>query len=117
MENIFETAKSIQEKRAILKGLSQPLQLLVKEGALSSVNDGLKGIYAQLGHMELKTIQQWNKEGKNIRKGSHALCLWGAPKQRELQQQEEADSEDNDTLHFYPICFVFSNLQVYEKQS
>ena len=32
MENIFETAKTIQEKRAILKGLSQPLQQLVKVG-------------------------------------------------------------------------------------
>lgn len=116
MENIFETAKSIQEKRTILKGLSQPLQLLVKEGALSSVNDGLKGIYAQGGHTELKTLKQWNKEGKNIRKGSHALCLWGAPQQMEQQPHEEEESGDNDTMNFYPICFVFSNLQVYEKQ-
>lgn len=115
MENIFETAKTIQEKRTILKGLSQPLQLLVKEGALSSVNDGLKSIYAQSGHAELKTLKQWNKEGRNIRKGSHALCLWGAPKQREQAPQVEAENEDNDTLNFYPICFVFSNLQVYEK--
>lgn len=30
MENIFETAKSIQEKRAILKGLSQPFSYLLK---------------------------------------------------------------------------------------
>lgn len=117
MENIFDNAKTIQEKRAILKGLSQPLQLLVKEGAIPSVNDGLKGIYAQSGHMELKTIQQWNKDGKRVVKGSHALCLWGAPKQVEQQPQEEVQGEDNDTLNFYPICFVFSNLQVYEKQS
>lgn len=115
MENIFETAKTIQEKRTILKGLSQPLQLLVKEGALSSVNDGLKGIYAESGHTELKTLKQWNKEGKNIKKGTHALCLWGAPKQRERQSEEVLEDDDNDTMNFYPICFVFSNLQVYEK--
>ena len=116
MENIFDTAKTIQEKRTILKGLSKPLQELVKEGAIPSVNDGLKNIYAQSGHLELKTLKQWNTEGKNIRKGSHALCLWGAPKQAERVQQEDSESEDNDTLNFYPICFVFSNLQVYEKQ-
>lgn len=117
MENIFETAKTIQEKRAILKGLSQPLQQLVKVGAIPSVNDGLKGIYAQSGHMDLKTIQQWNKDGKRVVKGSHALCLWGAPKQINKEQQEETTDGENDPADFYPICFVFSNLQVYEKQS
>lgn len=116
MENIFDSAKTIQEKRTILKGLSQPLQLLVKEEALSSVNDGLKEIYAQSGHTELKTLKQWNKTGKSIKKGSHALCLWGAPKQVEQQTQIETQGDDNDTMSFYPICFVFSNLQVYEKQ-
>ena len=116
MNNIFDSAKTIQEKRDILKGLSKPLQLLVKESALSSVNDGLKEIYAQSGHKELKTLKQWNKTGKSIKKGSHALCLWGAPKQVEQQEQTEAQGEDNDTMNFYPICFVFSNLQVYEKQ-
>ena len=85
MENIFDSAKTIQEKRTILKGLSKPLK-------------------------------QWNKEGRSIKKGSHALCLWGAPKKVETTQVEEAQGEDNDPMNFYPICFVFSNLQVYEKQ-
>lgn len=115
MNNIFDSAKTIQEKRDILKKLSQPLQLLVKESALSSVNDGLKAIYAQSGHTQLKTLKQWNKEGKSIAKGSHAFCLWGAPKQRE-EQQEEAKDEASDAMSFYPVCFVFSNLQVYERQ-
>lgn len=116
MENIFDSAKTIKEKREILKGLSKPLQLLVKEGAISSVNDGLKGIYAQSGHIELKTLQQWNKDGKRVVKGSHALCLWGAPKQIDRQQQEDNQDGENDPTDFYPICFVFSNLQVHERQ-
>ncbi|WP_303071631.1 hypothetical protein [Bacteroides nordii] len=117
MENIFDSAKTIQEKREILKGLSKPLQLLVKEGAIDSVNEGLKDIYAQSGHTYLKTLKQWNKEGKRIVKGSHALCLWGAPKQIDKQQQEDNQDEDTDPADFYPICFVFSNLQVHEKES
>lgn len=114
MENIFDTAKTIQEKRDILKKLSQPLQLLVKEAAIPSVNDGLKTIYAQSGHIVLKTLKQWNKEGKKVVKGSHALCLWGTPKHRE--KQEDNTNEENDPADFYPLCFVFSNLQVHEKQ-
>ena len=68
MENIFDSAKTIQEKRTILKGLSKPLQILVKEAAIPTVNDGLKAIYAQSGHTELKTLKQWNKEGRSIKK-------------------------------------------------
>ena len=33
------------------------------------------------------------------------------------EQQEETTDGENDPADFYPICFVFSNLQVYEKQS
>nr|DAY94268.1 MAG TPA: protein of unknown function (DUF1738) [Caudoviricetes sp.] len=118
MENIFDSAKTIQEKREILKGLSKPLQVLVKEGAIDSVNEGLKEIYAQSGHTKLKTLKQWNKEGKRIEKGSHALCLWGAPKQIEKKEQGDSNTdEDIDPADFYPICFVFSNLQVHEKES
>ncbi|MBD3589559.1 hypothetical protein HC965_09280 [Bacteroides sp. GM023] len=116
MENLFDSAKTIQEKREILKGLSKPLQQLAKEGAISSVNDGLKEIYAQSGHTQLKTLQQWNRAGKRVVKGSHALCLWGAPKQIDRQQQEDNQDGENDPSEFYPICFVFSNLQVNEKQ-
>lgn len=116
MENIFDSAKTIREKREILKGLSKPLQQLVKEAAIPTVNDGLKAIYAQSGHTELKTLKQWNKEGKRVAKGSHALCLWGAPKQIDKQNQGENQNEENDPTDFYPLCFVFSNLQVYEKQ-
>lgn len=116
MENIFDSAKNIQEKREILKGLSKPLQQLVKEAAIPTVNDGLKAIYAQSGHTELKTLQQWNKNGKRVSKGSHALCLWGAPKPMDKQQQDDNQDGANDPADFYPICFVFSNLQVYEKQ-
>ena len=115
MENIFDSAKTIQEKREILKGLSKPLQQLGKNGAINTVNDGLKEIYAQSGHIQLKTLQQWNRDGKRVVKGSHALCLWGAPKPIDKQQEDNQDGE-NDPTDFYPICFVFSNLQVNEKQ-
>jgi hypothetical protein len=123
MANFFQSAKTITEKREILKQLSQPLKALVKLEAVETVNEGLKSLYAEQGHTTLKTIWEWNKEGKRVIKGEKALCLWGSPQKRG-QKQENADTptttgtgtpeaEENDHLTFFPICFVFSNLQVH----
>lgn len=121
MGNLFESAKTIQEKRDILKGLSKPLQILVKSDVLDSVNEGLKAIYSESGHTDLKTLHQWNKEGKSIKKGERALCLWGSPKRLESAEDSHNSTTDqtdeNDSMNFYPLCFVFSNLQVYEKEA
>lgn len=114
MGNLFESANTIQEKRAILKSLSKPLQELAKCDAIDSVNDGLKSLYRQEGHTTLKTMRQWNGEGKRVKKGERALCLWGRPKQtiQEKNNTETSQSDDDQSLNFYPICFVFSNLQI-----
>lgn len=108
MENLFESATTIQEKRTILKQLSKPLQDLAKCGKIDSVNDGLKTIYQSDGHIVLKTFNQWRKDGKSVKKGERALCLWGSPKRKGEEHQEA----EQDKLDFYPICYVFSNLQV-----
>ena len=107
----MKTKSKIQEKREILKGLSKPIKMLVKEGRFESVNDGLKEFYAEDGHQELKTISQWNKDGKQVRKGEKALLLWGSPRKHEVIN---ADTSEVDEMDFYPICFVFSNMQVTE---
>lgn len=113
MNNYFENANTIQEKREILKGLSKPLQELVKLNKIESVNNGLIAIYREDGHAELKTLKQWNKEGKRVKKGQKALCLWGRPKEKEEKEKETDNSTtENEDLTFYPLCFVFSNQQV-----
>lgn len=112
MENYFESAKTIKEKREILKQLSAPLKALLKTEAIDSINDGLKMIYANQGHTILKTLRQWNKEGKHVKKGEKALCLWGRPKQHEQEQETDEPTEEHDPLNFFPLCYVFSNLQV-----
>lgn len=103
----------IQEKRNFLKGLSRPIQQLVKIGAYDTVNEGLKEIYSEDGHTDLKTIHQWNKAGKQVIKGEKALLLWGKPKTFEAVN---ADTSEIDELDFYPICFVFSQKQVTESK-
>lgn len=106
---------TIQDKRKELKQISAPFLALKKEGAIESINGELKKLYAAQGHTELKTLREWNKENKRVRKGEHSILLWGKPKL--LNKNENIQTEDNseeDT--FFPICFLFSNLQVEDKK-
>lgn len=111
--HIKEEAKtSIAEKRTELKGLSKGIQMLVKEGAYDTVNEGLKELYRSEGHTELKTFNQWKKDGFFVNKGEHALLLWGRPKEVTREQDANKAEEPDEHADFYPICFVFSNKQV-----
>lgn len=120
MKTIETKQTNIQEKRNFLRGLSKPIQALVKEDALQSVNEGLKLIYGEEGHEDLKTIRQWNKEGKRVKKGEKALLLWGSPRVKEVENKEKAETGENgevDELSFFPICYVFSQKQVQEAET
>lgn len=111
--------EAMRAKRAALKELSAPLKELKKCGEIETINEGLISIYSQQGHTTLKTLKQWNSEGLSIKKGEKALLLWGKPtasQRKEIAEQtENQQGEETDALDFYPICFVFSNLQVYER--
>lgn len=104
-----------KKRREELKKISQPIKKLVKKGELENINQGLKNIYAQQGHTILKPLKQWNKEGKRVKKGEKALLLWGSPTRIKKEQKEKDHTEENDKLDFYPLCFVFSNLQLQEE--
>jgi len=114
--------EAIRQKREKLKADSVALQELVKQGCLESVNEGLIGIYYVQGHTELKTIHQWNKEGKSVKKGEKALLLWGKPqpykKADEVTSATPSEETENGTesREFYPLCYVFSQLQVEERE-
>ncbi len=99
----------IQEKRNELKALSKPIKELVKIGAVTTINEGLKQVYALQGHTEINTLRQWNKKGYSVKKGAKALLLWAEPRKIEKKKQSESEA---DEMEFFPICFVFSNLQV-----
>ncbi|MDR1981336.1 MAG: hypothetical protein LBQ39_06945 [Tannerellaceae bacterium] len=116
MKTTEKKATSIQEKRAYLKEISKGLSVLKKEGAIDSVNEGLKAIYAQQGHTELKTLKQWNREGKRVKRGETALLLWAKPKELKpaIQLQVGTETGEDEETTFFPICFVFSNLQIQE---
>jgi hypothetical protein len=100
---------SIKAKREELKSLSAAFKLLVKEGQLHTINQGLANFYAEQGHTEIKSYRQWRKDGFQVKKGSKALLLWGEPKPiNSTEPKTEAQKEET----FFPLAFVFSNLQV-----
>ena len=99
--------QEIAIKRAELKSISQGFKILIKEGAIGSINEGLANYYREQGHIDLKSFKQWKENGFQVKKGSKALLLWGQPKS--INKNNEAEEEDEQ---FFPLAFVFSNLQV-----
>jgi hypothetical protein len=102
--------QTIINKREELKALSAGFKMLVKEGAIDSINTGLVQYYAEQGHTTLKSYRRWKDEGFQVKRGSSALLLWGEPKPRHKQEEPPKPDEKEET--FFPVAFVFSNLQV-----
>jgi N-terminal domain of anti-restriction factor ArdC len=102
--------QSIKQKREELKSLSAGFKMLVKEGAIGTINEGLANYYAEQGHTTLKSYRQWQSDGYQVKKGSKALLMWGEPINTKKEQHQNANEEKKET--FFPVAFLFSNLQV-----
>lgn len=97
-------------KREELKGISRVLQQAVKSGMYDSVNEGLVDMYAKQGHTTLHSFKAWLAEGYVVKKGEKALLLWAQP--RTAPNKEKIKADDKDEFSFFPLAFVFSQLQV-----
>jgi hypothetical protein len=97
----------MKTRRMELKSLSQGFKILVKKGTIHSINAGLISHYAKQGHTTLHSYRKWRQLGFQVKRGSKALMLWGEPK---LRKQEEHSEENKKS--FFPVAYVFSNLQV-----
>ncbi len=115
-----------RQKRAHLVVLSQGAKMAVKMGAYDSVNEALLAMYRgdNPGVIFFKTFQQWKKEGFMVKKGEKAFLIWGAPRKIN-KKKENSTTETPETTEqpanlsgtsskksFYPVCYLFSNLQV-----
>ena len=115
-EPVKTEQNAIQAKRNELKELSRQLQKQAQDhGLKTSTNFLLREWYASDGHKELKTFEQWKEAGYFVRKGEKALLLWGHPKpskQALTTATENGKTEEDAENDFYPIAYVFSNMQV-----
>lgn len=73
-------------------------------------------IYKKDGHTEFKKFRDWKKSGATIKKGSKAFPIWGQPvgtqKEAAALEKGEEYSATMEERSKFPICYVFSNLQV-----
>jgi len=103
--------EEMKAKRQQLKELSRIIQIAVKDGQYTSVNEGLAEIYAQEGHTELHSFKGWLTKGFAVKKGEKALLMWGQPKDKHKQEQQP-EGEEEDKTQFWPLAYLFSQLQV-----
>ena len=122
-----EAAKPLTEKQAIararrkaLKDLCNALQAAAKAAGIEQKpNELLRDFYAQSGHTELKTFEEWKQAGFYIRKGEKAILLWGHPKpsrQAKEAAKQAGKPEEEAENDFYPLAYLFSNKQVAPRQ-
>jgi hypothetical protein len=97
-------------KRDSLKARSKIAMQLVEQEQASTINEALVMMYAEEGHTEIHSFKKWLEMGYHVKRGEKALLLWGQPRQG-LNQEPQTGNE-KDEFKFYPLAYVFSQLQV-----
>ncbi|MFZ4705452.1 MAG: hypothetical protein ACOYMF_05535 [Bacteroidales bacterium] len=99
--------------RTALIQISAGLRVLVKSGAIDSVNEGLKEIYEKSDSNieEFRTFWQWKDDGYTIQKGAKAFLIWGQPRKG---SQIAEGSEEPEEFKYWPLCYLFANTQVFK---
>jgi hypothetical protein len=79
------------------------------------INDIIKNDIYFLDKVDLKTFNQWRKEGATIKKGSKGYALWGQPLKATAKEKVERNGKEEDEesqYEYWPICILFSSEQV-----
>ena len=102
-------------KRQELSERSKEVRPLIERGEYDTINQAVIDTFYKVdGHEEFKTIHQWNKDGKRVKRGETAFLVWAKPID-ELKAEKEGHiiaPEHQDGPKFFPLCFLFSNKQV-----
>jgi len=104
----------MKQKRKELSQLSAPVMQAVRNGMFATINEGLINIYKEdTGASRFDTVKQWNEKGFHITKGESAFLIWGSPLSKPVDKEIKED-EESSKFKFFPICHLFSDLQVSE---
>lgn len=119
-KHLTEKQANARARRQALKDLCNTLQATAKVAGMEETpNELLREYYAQAGHTELKTFEEWKQAGFYIRKGEKAILLWGHPKpsrQAKEAAKQAGKPEEEAENDFYPLAYLFSNQQVAPRQ-
>lgn len=107
-----------KEKRQILRGISQlAKELQESEMQEFTINEILiEHFYKTEIHQTFETLFNWNKKGFKVKKGETAFLIWGTPR-KISKEAEKKEKKEEDESEFFPLCYLFSNAQVIEKDA
>ena len=77
----------------------------------------LNHMYETGGATEFNTFNQWKEKGATVIKGSKAFAIWGQPVHEQKKEKQEEGNSELDKYKYFPICYLFSNIQVTTKES
>ena len=111
---------SKQQNRTLLQILSNKLAKFVENGDFETMNNAIIAHYKAQNQAitEFKTFHDWKKQGFAVRKGEKAFLVWGKPLKKKETEKPQDVPTDAMTLNdltdnkYFPICYLFSNLQV-----
>ena len=76
----------------------------------------LNYVYTSDEITDFKKFTEWKNEGATVKKGEKAFPIWGQPvakqRQDEAEQKGEKYVSTDEERQRFPMCYVFSNLQV-----
>jgi len=104
----MKTLEFKKQKRYELKEISNTLREAKEKGEIKTINEGLKQIYSLQGYSNLKTFEQWKREGKQVKKNEKAIYLWR--RQSTFIINENGERKE---ITYFPLLAVFSEQQVY----
>lgn len=99
------TREENQKNRIALRVLSDTLKLGAEmQGKEVKINTLLIEYYKNNNNVqELKSFEEWKKEGYQVKKGARGFAVWG-----------KRTKEDNERKAFFPMAYLFAEKQVYK---
>ena len=86
----------------------------------------LRYVYNNGAELRYETFKEWKAQGATIKKGAKATVIWGQPRKGAIMPDNENipanvdasnDSEDMQEYEFFPLCFLFSENDVFFPQA
>jgi SET domain-containing protein len=102
------------KKRALIELSKTAKMIQLTDPDERNINSILiEEFYMDDNNQEFNTFHDWIKQGKKVKKGEKAFLVWGR-KRKNTQDQPTAEpkSADEKEFSFYPMCYLFSNAQV-----
>jgi len=105
-------------RREELKALSDELKPFAFE-AETTLNAVLVAHYADFTGEKsetFKTLETWNAEGYQVKKGEHSFIIWGRPEMITLNKADGLHGQEPEVIPFYKMVHLFHIGQVFKRR-